>query len=127
MNDDKGYILVVDDSQTNNVLLEAVLSEGGYASRTALSASEAWALMYKDRPALVLLDLLMPKISGFQLLERMKAKEVYADIPVIIVSALGDPDTARLLQDMGADDFFSKPLDIHGLLSRISELYKRSE
>jgi two-component system, cell cycle response regulator DivK len=123
MNDQKGYILVVDDSQTNNVLLEAVLSEGGYATQTAMSASEAWALMYKNPPALVLLDLLMPKISGFQLLERMKAKEAYADIPVIIVSALSDPETARVLQDMGADDFFSKPLDIHGLLKRISELY----
>ncbi len=127
MSNSKGYILVVDDSQTNNVLLEAVLSEGGYASQTAMSASEAWALMYKDRPALVLLDLLMPKISGFQLLERMKAKEAYADIPVIIVSALSDPETARVLQDMGADDFFSKPLDIHGLLKRISELYVSPE
>lgn len=127
MNNNNGYILVVDDSQTNNVLLEAVLSEGGYATQTAMSASEAWALMYKNRPALVLLDLLMPKISGFQLLERMKAKEAYANIPVIIVSALSDPETARVLQDMGADDFFSKPLDIHGLLKRISELYTSKE
>ncbi len=127
MNDHKGYILVVDDSQTNNVLLEAVLSEGGYATQTAMSASEAWSLMYKNPPALVLLDLLMPKISGFQLLERMKAKEAYADIPVIIVSALSDPETARVLEDMGADDFFSKPLDIHGLLKRISELYVSSD
>jgi DNA-binding response OmpR family regulator len=127
MNDQKGYILVVDDSQTNNVLLEAVLSEGGYVTQTAMSASEAWALMYKNPPALVLLDLLMPKISGFQLLERMKAKEAYAKIPVIIVSALSDPETARVLQDMGADDFFSKPLDIHGLLKRISELYISTE
>ncbi|GAO28450.1 response regulator [Geofilum rubicundum] len=124
MQNSSGYILVVDDSQTNNVLLEAVLSEGGYATQIAMSASEAWAMIYKDRPALILLDLLMPKISGFQLLERMKAKEAYAGIPVIIVSALSDPETARVLKDMGADDFYSKPLDIPGLLNRISQLYK---
>lgn len=124
MQNNNGYILLVDDSLTNNVLLAAVLSEGGYTTQTAMSASEAWAMIYKDRPALILLDLLMPKISGFQLLERMKAKDAYADIPVIIVSALSDPETARLLKDMGADDFYSKPLDIAGLLNRISQLYK---
>jgi two-component system, cell cycle response regulator DivK len=127
MDNNNGYILVVDDSQTNNVLLEAVLSEGGYTTKTAMSASEAWSIIFKERPSMILLDLLMPKISGFQLLERMKAKEAYAGIPVIIVSALSDPETARVLNDMGADDFFSKPLDIPGLLNRISQLYKNPE
>ncbi|WP_026474881.1 response regulator [Alkaliflexus imshenetskii] len=121
------YILIVDDSQTNNVLLEAVLSEEDYPTQTAMSASEAWSIIYKRKPALILLDLLMPKISGFHLLERMKSKEEYAKIPVIVVSALNEPDTIRILKEMGADDFFSKPLNIQGLLSRVAQIYPRPE
>ncbi len=127
MENKEDYILIVDDSQTNNVLLEAVLAEGGYATQTAMSAAEAWNLMYKKRPGLILLDLLMPKISGFQLLERIKAKAEYADIPVIVVSALNNPDTAILLKKMGADDFFPKPLNIQILLERIRQLFKHPE
>lgn len=127
MEHNEDYILVVDDSQTNNVLLEAVLVEGGFPVQTVMSASEAWNMLYKKRPALILLDLLMPKISGFQLLERMKKKEEYADIPVIVVSALNNSDTTDLLKDMGADDFFPKPLNIPKLLSRINQLYEHRE
>lgn len=127
MENKKDYILVVDDSQTNNVLLEAVLEEGGYATQLAMSATEAWNLMYKKRPGLILLDLLMPKISGFQLMERIKAKAEYANIPVIVVSALNNPDTAILLKNMGADDFFPKPLNIQMLLDRIRQLFKHSD
>jgi two-component system, cell cycle response regulator DivK len=118
----KDYILIVDDSQTNNVLLEAVLAEEDYVTKTAMSAAEAWNAIYKNKPSLVLLDLLMPKISGFQLLEKMKAKEDYASIPVIIVSALNEPDTIRVLKEMGADDFFAKPLDIPSLVTRVAQL-----
>ncbi|SKC23564.1 response regulator [Alkalitalea saponilacus] len=121
------YILIVDDSQTNNVLLEAVLAEEDYPTQTAMSATEAWNLIYKQQPALILLDLLMPKISGFHLLERLKSKEIYGKIPVIIVSALNDPDTIRVLKEMGADDFFTKPLNIQGLLKRVAQLYPRQE
>jgi two-component system, cell cycle response regulator DivK len=127
MNDKTEYILIVDDSQTNNVLLEAVLAESNFPSQTALSAAEAWNIIHKQRPALILLDLLMPKISGFQLLERMKAREEYKDIPVIIVSALNEPDTIRLLKEMGAIDFFSKPLNIQGLLKKIGEVFPEQQ
>lgn len=118
------YVLLVDDSQTNNVLLEAVLAEVGYETATAMSASEAWSLIHKRRPRLILLDLLMPKISGFQLLERLKEKPLFAQIPVIVVSALSDADTAMRLKEMGADDFFSKPLNLQALLKRVEELYQ---
>jgi two-component system, cell cycle response regulator DivK len=125
MTSNEDYILIVDDSQTNNVLLESVLAEEDYPTQTAMSATEAWGMIYKHKPALILLDLLMPKISGFHLLERMKSKEEYSVIPVIIVSALSEPDTIRVLKDMGADDFFSKPLNIQKLIKRISVLFPK--
>lgn len=117
------YILIVDDSQTNNVLLEAVLEEVGYAAQTATSAAEAWNLLYKEKPALILLDLLMPKVSGFQLLEKIKSKDELVSIPILIVSALREPDTISKLMQMGADDFFSKPLDIKKLVARVGDFF----
>jgi DNA-binding response OmpR family regulator len=115
------YILIVDDSQTNNVLLEAVLDEAGYITQTATSAAEAWNILHKERPALILLDLLMPKVSGFQLLEKIKHKEEFTKIPVLIVSALNDTDTIKTLKANGADDFFPKPFDLEKLIARVGD------
>lgn len=117
------YILIIDDSETNNVLLEALLEDVGYETQTALSASEGWMLIHKQKPKLILLDLLMPKISGFQMLDRLKATQSFSDIPVVIVSALNEPDTIDTLMKAGADDFFSKPINIKTIISRVQELY----
>jgi two-component system cell cycle response regulator DivK len=117
------YILIIDDSETNNVLLEALLEDVGYATKTALSASEGWMLVHKQKPRLILLDLLMPKISGFQMLDRLKATKSFADIPVVIVSALNDPDTIDTLMKAGADDFFAKPINIKTIIYRVQDLY----
>jgi len=67
-------ILVVDDSTTNVVLLEAILDEKGYQIETALNAKEAYSIIEKETPDLILLDLLMPKISGFDFLEEIRKK-----------------------------------------------------
>ncbi|MDA3897356.1 MAG: response regulator [Desulfobacteraceae bacterium] len=118
----KGYILIIDDSETNNVLLEALLEDIGYNTKTTLSASEGWMLIHKEKPRLILLDLLMPKISGFQMLDRLKANLQFMDIPVVIVSALNEPDTIDTLMKAGADDFFSKPINIKLILDRVRQL-----
>ncbi len=123
MSESTNYLLIVDDSQTNNVLLEAVLEEAGYTTQTATSAAEAWNLIYREKPAIILLDLLMPKVSGFQLLEKIKQKEEFSKIPILIVSALNEPDTIRTLKQRGADDFFPKPLDIKKLVERVADFY----
>ncbi|MFW6327532.1 MAG: response regulator [Bacteroidota bacterium] len=124
-NDD--YILIVDDSETNNVLLEALLEDVGYNTKTALSASEGWILIHEKKPHLILLDLLMPKISGFQMLDRLKANEKFSDIPVVIVSALNEPDTIDTLMKAGADDFFAKPINIKTIILRVQELFPLNE
>jgi len=116
------YILIIDDSETNNVLLEALLEDAGYKTKTALSASDGWMLVHKEKPQLILLDLLMPKISGFQMLDRLKANKKFADIPVVIVSALNEPDTINTLIKAGANDFFAKPININTIINRVKEL-----
>jgi DNA-binding response OmpR family regulator len=64
----------------------------------------------------------MPKISGFQMLDRIKAKKEFADIPVVIVSALSEPETIDTLMKAGAEDFFAKPIDINKIIGRVKEL-----
>ena len=77
MDENRDYkILVVDDSTTNVVLLEAILDEKGYKIETALNAKEAYSIIEKDTPDLILLDLLMPKISGFDFLEEIRKNEI---------------------------------------------------
>lgn len=112
-------ILIVDDSTTNQVLLEAILREEGYETTTAFGAREAFKLMEKSKPKLILLDLLMPEVSGFDFLKEIKAKTALSDIPIIIVSAVGTSENRDICLDMGASDFFSKPIDIPSFVSRI--------
>lgn len=120
MNDNKNYnILVVDDSTTNIVLLEAILEEKGYNIHKALSAKEAFNIISKNKIDLILLDLLMPKISGFEFLEEIRKNKKTTNIPVIVVSALTEEETIDKILKMGAIDFVKKPIDINYLVDKV--------
>src|SRR4030042_4637439 len=97
-------ILVVDDSTTNIVLLEAILDEKGYKIYTALNVKEAYSIIAKHHPDLILLDLLMPKISGFDFLKEIKKNKNTKDTPVIIVSALAEIENIDRILSRGALD-----------------------
>ena len=114
-------ILIVDDSATNLVLLEAILQEEGYKTYTALNAKEAYISIERYKPDLILLDLLMPQVSGFDILERLKAFPSTSEIPVIVVSAVNTKENVELCKELGASDFFSKPIDIPVFLSRLKD------
>ena len=115
-------ILVVDDSTTNIVLLEAILDERGYKIETALNAKEAYSIIAKESPDLILLDLLMPKISGFDFLEKIRKDEKTKNTPVIVISALTDDENINRIMKMGAIDFVKKPIDIQYLVDRVEGL-----
>jgi DNA-binding response OmpR family regulator len=115
-------ILVVDDSTTNVVLLEAILDEKGYRIETALNAKEAYAIIAKQSPDLILLDLLMPKISGFDFLAQIRNSEITRNTPVIIVSALTDEENISRILEMGAIDFIKKPIDLQYLVEKVESV-----
>jgi len=120
MEENKRYkILVVDDSTTNVVLLEAILDEKGYLIETALNAKEAYSIIDRESPDLILLDLLMPKISGFDFLEEIRKNEKTKDTPVIVVSALTDEENVEKIMKMGAIDFIKKPIDLQYLVDKV--------
>ncbi|HBH48601.1 MAG TPA: hypothetical protein DDX98_08170 [Bacteroidales bacterium] len=123
MTENKDYtILVVDDSTTNVVLLEAILDEKGYQIETALNAKEAYNIIDKQTPDLILLDLLMPKISGFDFLEEIRKNEKTVNTPVIVVSALTDEENIEKIMNMGAIDFVKKPIDLQYLVDKVESV-----
>ncbi|MBA7521291.1 Regulator of RpoS [subsurface metagenome] len=113
-------ILVIDDSMTNNLLLEAVLKREGYHVFTAFSAEEALNQLYKDIPDLILLDILMPIVDGFEFLKIIKSKDDLNDIPVIVISAVKIPENLEKVKELGVEEFIPKPIDINALLTLIS-------
>jgi CheY-like chemotaxis protein len=122
MNSTKNTILVIDDSTTNVVLLEAVLNNKGYQIDKALNIKEAYEVLQKRIPSLILLDLLMPRINGFEFLEQLKSLEKYRNIPVVIVSALTDDETIQKTYRLGAKFFLKKPVDISQLLEIVGKI-----
>lgn len=116
-------ILVIDDSTTNIVLLEAILAKKGYQIETALNAKEAFMRIEKQIPDLILLDLLMPKVSGFDFLEQLRKDEKTKKTPVILISAITtDDENTRKINDLETVDFLRKPIDIQYLVDRVEEI-----
>jgi CheY-like chemotaxis protein len=118
-------ILVIDDSTTNIVLLEVILTEKGYQIETALNAKEAFQRIEKQIPDLILLDLLMPKVSGFDFLEQLRKEEKTRKTPVIVISAINtDDENTRRINNLEAVDFLRKPIDIQYLVNKVEEILR---
>ena len=120
-------ILVVDDSSTNIVLLEAILNGQGYEIETAQSVKEAYQIIKKEAVHLILLDLLMPRVSGYDFLKEIKSNQSTKDIPVIIVSAVADAENRKKSIELGALDFINKPIDIQYFIEKIETILKKKE
>ena len=115
----KGRILIVDDVEENRAVLERRLAKEGYAVASVASGEEALQCIGRDEFDLVLLDVLMPGMDGFAVLERIKENTATRSIPVIMISALDDlPSVVRCIEH-GAEDFLSKPFDPVLLRARI--------
>lgn len=117
-------ILVVDDIPTNRLLLEARLATAYYQVSSAANGPEALALAASEKPDLILLDVMMPDMDGFEVCQRLKADRETAHIPVVMVTALDSPaDRVRGLE-AGADDFLTKPVDGAALFARVRNLVR---
>jgi len=119
-----GTIVVVDDHQANLDLLTGLLVRDGYTVHTALNGATAAALVDREHPDLVLSDVLMPVLNGFDLCRRLKSDPRTRLIPVVLVTALADRETRIEGIDAGADDFLTKPIDAHELQARVRSLVR---
>ncbi len=119
MSSGEGRILVVDDERLNRILLSTNLQESGYAVETAEDGEQALQML-RDQPFdAVLLDLIMPKMDGYQVLAEMKRDAVLRRIPVMVISSMDHMDSTVRCIEMGATDYLTKPFDPVLLHARI--------
>jgi CheY-like chemotaxis protein len=104
-------VLIVDDERHNRQLLEVMLAPEGYQLFTATSGDEALELVARERPDLILLDVMMPGMDGYQVLGRIKADTATRHIPVVLITALDDRNSRMHGLSAGAEDFFTKPVN----------------
>ncbi|MFM9264774.1 adenylate/guanylate cyclase domain-containing protein [Tychonema sp. BBK16] len=120
MKGDESSVLVVDDNEVNRDLLARRLQRQGHAVTVAEDGLQALELMRSEPFDLVLLDIMMPQMNGYQVLENLKADEKLRHIPVIMISAVDDIDSIVRCIELGAEDYLSKPFNPVLLKARIS-------
>lgn len=121
----KKRILVVDDDTDLQALVKTLLERVGIEAIPALDvASAVQILRRRPLPDLVLLDLMLPDISGLELLRQIRTKDVFEHLPIIILSALADPKEIRQGLDMGADRYLTKPYIAHNLVKTVQEVLR---
>jgi PAS domain S-box-containing protein len=117
-------ILIVDDERQNRQLLEVMLAPEGYRLLTASSGENALAMVAEHPPDLILLDIMMPGMDGYQVAASIKGNLATKNIPVIMVTALNDRNARMLGLGVGAEDFVSKPVDRAELCVRVRNLLR---
>jgi two-component system sensor histidine kinase/response regulator len=113
-------ILIVDDVDANVLLLRLLISKAGYKTMTALNGRDALEAVNKQKPDLILLDIMMPVMDGHEVAKRLKETPEYADIPIIFLSALNSTEDVVQGFRFGAADYISKPFNKDELLTRIN-------
>jgi adenylate cyclase len=127
MPDGKGHVLVVDDDALNRLQLLQGLKQQGYSTAQAEDGEQALAVLSEQNFDLVILDILMPNIDGFEVLRRMKDDGIQRDIPVIVISALDEMDSVVRCIEMGAEDYLSKPFDPILLEARVGACLEKKQ
>jgi CheY-like chemotaxis protein len=123
----KRKVLVVDDNIDSITILRSILETSGFAVRTAESGIEALALLEKELPDVILLDVMMPEMSGLEVLERLKAKHTTSRLPVILVTAKMQDEDVLTGYQFGADYYITKPCTAKQLLYGISLVLGKAE
>jgi len=114
-------ILVVDDVPINVLLVEKMLARFNFRVRTASNGREAIREMVEEKPDLVLLDIMMPVMDGFQVLEAVQERKDWADVKVVVLSALDTNQDIVKAFNLGAKDFITKPIVLSKLLNSVAE------
>ena len=120
-------VLIVDDEPAIRDMLKVALEIAGFDCIEAKNAYEAQIAVTDNHPDLVLLDWMMPEVSGLELLRRWRQHEETANLPVIMLTAKAEEDNAVRGLDTGADDYISKPFSPRELASRIKALVRRAQ
>lgn len=117
--DYRGFVLIVDDTPTNLAVISEALNDAGFETAVATSGERALKQMERRSPDLILLDIMMPGIDGFETCRYLKADPRYGDIPIIFMTALADVNSKVQGFDLGAVDYITKPFQEREVLARV--------
>ncbi|MEK7450244.1 MAG: response regulator [Planctomycetota bacterium] len=121
MNDLKKKILVVEDDPDIREILQLKLSSAGFDVTTAATGLEGLNKVYQDSPHLIILDLMLPQLDGYQMCRILKFDERYKDIPIIMLTGKAEDKSMKLGLKAGADKYLTKPFEPEHLLSEIRQ------
>jgi two-component system alkaline phosphatase synthesis response regulator PhoP len=120
-------ILVADDEKDIVELVAFNLEREGFTVLRAYDGKKAWEMVNKEKPDLVILDLMMPELPGMEVCTRLRRQETTASLPVIMLTAKSDPVDKILGLEIGADDYITKPFHVRELIARVRAVLRRSE
>lgn len=118
----KPKVTIVDDDRDTREMLSLALESEGFEVSAAANGLRLIASLQLKRPDVILMDVNMSWIDGFELCRAVKKNEHFRDIPVVFVSGRGEPEDKRRGREAGAADYFVKPLDLNALIKRLREL-----
>jgi DNA-binding response OmpR family regulator len=120
-----GTVLLIDDEAQWLELISEALADESYSIITASSAEAALKKLEKNRPDLILSDVRMPILNGFDLFEKVRSNPKFRGIPYVFMSSLDDYDAKKTARDLGADDYFEKPFEAEGVKTIVLNLLLR--
>lgn len=116
-------VLIVDDISLNLILVKKMLSRYSFAIVTATNGQEALDMIESERPALVLLDLMMPIMDGYEVISRVKRNPKYSSLRIVVLSALNTNDDVVKALNLGADEFLTKPITLEKLYTCVNKQF----
>lgn len=119
-------ILIIDDEMNIIELLKYNLAAGGYKVISALNGREGLNLAIENKPDLILLDIMLPEMDGFDVCKEMKKNKDIENIPIIMLTAKGDEFDKILGLELGADDYITKPFSVRELMARVKVVLRRN-
>ncbi|MBI9053622.1 MAG: response regulator [Bacteroidales bacterium] len=115
-------VLIVDDSNTNNILLESILNGEGINSLIAYNGNEALKIAYSKKPDLILLDIMMPEKDGLTVFSELKDNNETKSIPVVFITARNDDNLKQKAINAGAFDFIEKPINVAYVIDLVKRI-----
>ncbi len=112
-------VLLVDDDKITDKMISTFFLSRGISTETAMNGIEGLEVLKKIRPDVIILDLMMPKMDGFEFCEQVKKNEQLKDIPIIVMSAFCTEDNIKRILALGACDFFKKPFRVKELVDKV--------
>ena len=126
MTNQANHILVVDDDELARMEISRCVEQQGHTVSLAEDGAQALDMLRSQKFDLVLLDLLMPDVDGFEVLRQMKADATLREVPVIVITAVGEPESVAKCAEMGAIDHLTKPVDLNLLAERANAILAKA-